>query len=93
MPEESLLKGIASAGCLELLASGHLSSDYWDWQSGKSFRFVKDHEDTPEEAAGEKASVGREVQDAGFRAAELTIPFQLASADSFRTPFTNYVKG
>ena len=81
------------AGCLELLASGSLSSSYWDWEAGKTFRFVKDHEDFPMEGTRDKTSDGREIQDPDFQAAELNIPFQLAAADSFRTPYTNFVRG
>ncbi len=108
-----------AAGNLELLASGRLPADYWDWEAGKTFKFVKEHEDVsePEAGAGESApdaapstpasgraphvddeslettASGRRIYNPGFQGAELRIPYQLAPADGFKTPYTNYVKG
>jgi len=112
---------------LELLASGRLSGDYWDWEAGRTFKFVKEHEEsapeaeaTPEDppppsgapapradpatsATGrppfaedeslETTPSGRRIYNPGFRGSELRVPYQLAPADGFKTPYTNYVKG
>lgn len=94
------------AGVLELLASAKLPADYYDWECGKIFRFVKAHEDQVEaeeddhdkpsvsdEAAEQNLTLGRPIVNPTFQAAQVSIPFQLAAADGFRTPFTNYVRG
>ena len=92
------------AGNLELLGGGRLDANYWDWESGRTFRFVKDLEEHP--PAPENQTPGSEDQgaestseaqgsgsDEGFQSSSLAHSFQLASADRLRTPFTNYVKG
>ena len=102
----TLSLSLSAAGNLELLAAGSLAASYWDWESGRRFRFVKDHEDVPEEDGGnaqgkdnatddgmEKLPLGRRVYNPTFEAADISIPFTLATADSFRTPYTNYVRG
>lgn len=93
-------------GNLELAAAGSLPADYWDWESGRRFRFVKDHEDVPEEEEEgkdegsqegatdvEELPLGRRVWNPTFKGAQISHPFRLAPADSFRTPYTNYVRG
>ena len=98
---------INCTGALELLASSKLPADYYDWECGKIFRFVKAHEDqveaeaddekeqaaVPEENAEQELTLGRPVVNPTFQAADVSIPFQLTAADNFRTPFTNYVRG
>ena len=98
---------IDNTGVLELLASSRLPADYYDWECGKIFRFVKAHEDQveaeadddkeqpsePEGNAEQKLTLGRPIVNPTFQAADVSIPFQLTAADNFRTPFTNYVRG
>lgn len=88
------------AGNLELMASGRLSASYWDWRSGKTFRYVKDTEEQPDDGAEGSGQDGSRrlrpsatIADADFAAGDLSLPFSLASADGLQTPFTNFVRG
>lgn len=94
------------AGNLELLSSGRVPANHWDWEYGKVFRFKKAHEDEGNEDEDEPANgpaikkeeeedmiFGRPVINPTFQAAAVSIPVHLAPADGFRTPYTNYVRG
>ena len=79
------------------MATGSLPGSYWDWASGRSFRYVKDTEEQPDgdndEEGTEKARPSGAREDPSFAPSDLTIPFQLATADGLKTPFTNFVRG
>jgi 2',5'-phosphodiesterase len=42
----------ASAGAIELLSTGRVPADHWDWQFGVAFRWDKDEEDGGDGGAG-----------------------------------------
>lgn len=103
-------EGLSSQGCdlgiagnIELLATGRLLSTFWDWESGRTFRFTRDTSEAGEanenanssgdEADGKRTGdpLAREGDD-DFRASDLAIPFALAAADGLRSAFTNYTE-
>ena len=43
--------------------------------------------------AADDAAAPAAQQDVDFRSADLAVPFQLANASGFQTPYTNYVRG
>lgn len=101
-------------GTIELLQSGQVPADHWDWINGMAFKWERSEEEyTQQEAAAavsgtttpphphptapisgdghdfeSKAdSPGHAISVPGI---DVSIPFQLRSADDLKTPYSNY---
>lgn len=94
MTHASMTLNFHGSGALELLASGRLPEDFWDWESGRIFRYTKDTDDqagTDSDPEGDGDANTQALE--GFTAAALEIPVRLAPADELSTLFTNFVRG
>ena len=72
---------------IELLQSGRVGEDHFEWQTGKEFAFKK------RGGEGAASAVAVELSTEEVPGLALTSPFDLASADRLLSPFTNFVQG
>ena len=82
------------AGAIELLQTGRLPADFWDWAYGAGFSFDRDEADEGDQPAfaGPRSNCGAKSGSDGL-GADLAAPFVLRSADGLASAFTNYVRG
>jgi 2',5'-phosphodiesterase len=88
-------------GAIQLLATGGLPSDYWDWAFGANFKWQRDSEDVTHDEGGEVSKMMHteveKLHPGGPRrvvtGVDLRSPVVLAPADRLRSGVTNYVRG
>lgn len=85
-------------GAVELLRSGVVPENFWDWKFGKSFSWG-DPGRSEDESIGDRQSNDGTSRTSSRReenkvcGIKLTSTFSLASSDDMKPEFTNYVKG
>ena len=80
-------------GTVELLREGVLSSGFWDWGLGASFRYDADGVADAEPGTPLAPPSPRTAPRDGLTPTDITIPFHLAPSDGLATPYTNLVRG
>ena len=77
---------------IELLQTGQVGQDHFEWQTAREFAFRKRGEEG-EGAASQSAAGGGPTAGVEFAGPDLASPFDLASADRLLSPYTNFVQG